>query len=212
MNLREQYEELYRSCLSEMAPRLESHLRGVLDGLPRIDRISARAKSVDRFVAKADKVLEDGSPKYGDPINEIQDQLGARVTVFYLFDVDTIKEAILNHFRAIEMLSKEPEGESEFGYFGEHFILLIPDDIKPDDPHPSCPEFFELQIKTLFQHAWSEADHDLGYKSVRELSKEEKRKVAFTAAQSWGADQIFRDLADKLVLGNSDGTRDRAND
>ena len=57
--------------------------------------------------------------------------------------------------------------------------------------------FFELQIKTLFQNAWSEANHDLGYKPERELSKDEKRKIAFTSAQAWGADMIFDELSDK---------------
>jgi putative GTP pyrophosphokinase len=54
--------------------------------------------------------------------------------------------------------------------------------------------FFELQIKTLFQHAWSEAEHDLGYKPATVLSSDQKRRLAFTAAQAWGADQIFDEL------------------
>jgi ppGpp synthetase/RelA/SpoT-type nucleotidyltranferase len=63
------------------------------------------------------------------------------------------------------------------------------------------PEFFELQIKTLFQHAWSEADHDLAYKSVRALDELEQRQIAFSAAQAWGADRIFEELATQLVPG-----------
>ncbi|MHA1279982.1 MAG: GTP pyrophosphokinase, partial [Candidatus Helarchaeota archaeon] len=53
----------------------------------------------------------------------------------------------------------------------------------------------ELQIKTVYQHAWAAANHDLGYKSEKDLPKDQRRKIAFTAAQSWGADQIFRELA-----------------
>jgi putative GTP pyrophosphokinase len=57
------------------------------------------------------------------------------------------------------------------------------------------PGFFELQIKTLFQHAWSEADHDLGYKpGDQPLTSEQKRLIAFTSAQAWGADHIFDQL------------------
>jgi ppGpp synthetase/RelA/SpoT-type nucleotidyltranferase len=58
------------------------------------------------------------------------------------------------------------------------------------------PDFFELQIKTLYQHAWSQAEHGLGYKPETPLSNEEQRKLAFIAAQSWGADTILAELVD----------------
>jgi ppGpp synthetase/RelA/SpoT-type nucleotidyltranferase len=66
------------------------------------------------------------------------------------------------------------------------------------------PEFFELQIKTLFQHAWSEAHHDIGYKAVRPLTSDERRKMAFTAAQAWGVDVIFEDLSQALLLNDNE--------
>ncbi|MCL5802016.1 MAG: hypothetical protein M1283_05805, partial [Gammaproteobacteria bacterium] len=65
---------------------------------------------------------------------------------------------------------------------------------KDDD----VPNLFELQIKTLFQHAWAEAEHDLGYKTSNSLTSLQKRKIAFTAAQAWGADQIFDELYREL--------------
>jgi putative GTP pyrophosphokinase len=210
-SLLDRYVELYAECLSEVVPALENYLREVLKSVQRIDRISVRAKSPDHFLAKAEKVLDDGSKKYADPINEIQDQIGARVTAFYVFDVAAAKETILKYFTPIELQVKEPSGDSEFGYFGEHFILPVPADVIPEEVHADCPQFFELQIKTVFQHAWSEANHDLGYKSLRDLSRHEKRQVAFTAAQAWGADLIFRELAEKLVLGK-DGALEASNE
>jgi len=60
--------------------------------------------------------------------------------------------------------------------------------------------FFELQIKTLFQHAWSEAEHDLGYKPTTVLSHDQKKRLAFTAAQAWGADQVFDELYKQIDL------------
>ena len=70
----------------------------------------------------------------------------------------------------------------------------------------AVPEFFELQIKTLFQHAWSETHHDLGYKTRRKLTSDERRQIAFTAAQAWGADKIFDELAQTLVINDNNVT------
>jgi putative GTP pyrophosphokinase len=77
-----------------------------------------------------------------------------------------------------------------------HYILPIPSDVIQANWDPNYrPEFFELQIKTLFQHAWSEANHDLGYKEMGgSLGSVDKRKMAWASAQAWGADQIFDEL------------------
>jgi putative GTP pyrophosphokinase len=183
------------AVLEPLASRLESHLREQLEGVDRIDRIQTRAKAVDRFVAKSEKET-DGIRKYSDPFSQIQDQIGARVIVFYLSDVEAVSQKISRYFRHIEKRDLIPESESEFGYFGLHYVLRIPTDIlDPTWDKNLVPEFFELQIKTLFQHAWSEANHDLGYKSFNgELSSNDKRKMAWASAQAWGADQIFDEL------------------
>jgi hypothetical protein len=39
---------------------------------------------------------------------------------------------------------------------------------------------------------------------MRDLTSDEQRKVAFTAAQAWGADTIFEDLARKLVFNDNE--------
>lgn len=198
-------EEVTRRYLSRYEPLrqlgddLSSYLTDIVGDTPHVDRISVRAKSPDRFVDKAMKDA-DGTPKYADPLNEIQDQVGGRITVFYLSDVARMKDLVLTYFTPIEITKKEPARAAEFGYFGEHFILKIPDDVIPEElPEGGLPEFFELQIKTLFQHAWSEADHDLAYKTIRDLDALEQRQLAFSAAQAWGADQIFESLARKLA-------------
>ncbi len=170
------YRQKYESKLKSLAFGIQQHLSETLADCPRIDSITARAKSPPRFAAKARK-QESGKPKYDDPFRQIQDQVGARVTVFYIRDVDRIKQEVLRYYRYIEAQDKAPERDEEFGYFGVHYILSVPEDLLPDgEARAGYPEFFELQIKTLFQHAWSETHHDLGYKSQRDLSAMEKRK------------------------------------
>jgi len=193
-SVREAFAARRERVILPLVPRMEAHLKSLFDGYPRIDRVSVRAKSVDRFVAKAEK-QENGKPKYNDPLNQIQDQLGARIVMFYNADVDKLAAEIKKYFRYIESIQIVPDSEHEFGYEGHHFILFIPSDLVDDEvADDENIDFFELQIKTLFQHAWSEADHDLGYKPSTELSPDQKRRLAFTAAQAWGADMIFDEL------------------
>lgn len=86
--------------------------------------------------------------------------MGARIIVFYAHDVQTVAETIERYCRHIERTDRIPESEAEFGYFGKHFTLAMPKDVIDDNDDREKPlSFFELQIKTLFQHAWSEANH-----------------------------------------------------
>ena len=200
-NLASTYQALYTEVLVQTADNLRRHLAACLEEIDRVDAVVARAKSPERFAAKALKQI-DGQMKYQNPLVQIHDQIGARVTVLYLTDVEPVKNAIDNYFHAIEWLEKKPEKDAEFGYFGDHYTLAIPDDVVPEGEEQRAPKFFELQIKTLFQHAWSEATHDIGYKAPRELTSHERRQMAFLAAQAWGADQLFVALANDVVANN----------
>jgi putative GTP pyrophosphokinase len=196
-SLEETYTKRREDFLAPVGEKLEGYIKQCLSTAVRIDRVSARAKDVERFVQKAAKV-EDAKPKYRDPLSEIQDQIGARIVTFYPSDVPRVAEVVKRYFHPIEAKMIVPDSESEFGYSGQHFILLLPTDVTVGFDPSNNPSFFELQIKTLFQHAWSEAEHDLGYKPTTILSSLQKRKMAFTAAQAWGADQIFDELFAEL--------------
>lgn len=195
------YEALYAHTLVPIASELEGHLRHILDGVARIDRISCRAKTLHSFINKALKNDSYGNRKYLNPIKQIQDQIGARITVFYISDVEIVKNRINDYLTSIEWVEKKPESDMEFSYFGEHYIIKMPEDAVPDGLEDSAPDFFELQIKTLFQHAWSESSHDIAYKAPRQLTSLERRNLALSAAQAWGADQIFETLG-KAIMGN----------
>lgn len=180
-----------QAVAEELTLLLQEHLRAV----PRIDRISARAKAPERFVAKASKTNENGSLRYGDPLAQIQDQIGARVVVFYKSDVDAVAAELEKYLRPIEREDHVPESDWEFGYFGRHWLFALPRDAIPKEvPADQIPRFFELQVKTLFQHAWSEANHDLAYKAPSRPSSDQYRRFAYTAAQAWGADRVFNEL------------------
>ena len=196
-DIREIYSIRYADALKPIACRLEDYIRHCLSDIPRIDRIVARPKSIERFIIKASKENK-GVYKYSDPLNQIQDQIGARIITFYPDDVIPICKAVESYFHPIEDQTVVPDTDAEFGYFGKHYILLLPRDVL--DPNaPSILPFFELQIKTLFQHAWSEANHDLGYKTECTLDSHFRRRLALTSAQAWGADLIFNELQREIA-------------
>lgn len=199
-NLRSAYELRHQLVLRDLATRLEQHVLDIFSDHPRIDRISARPKSIERFIGKANTLLGDDL-KYDDPLEQIQDQIGVRIVVYYRQDVDEASVRAEQYFRYIESKDIEPEAVYEFSYFGKHYVALIPDDVlDPNWDRSLVPNVFELQIKTLFQHAWSEASHDIGYKPLLgELSKQDKRGLAFASAQAWGADNAFAEIFDRVA-------------
>lgn len=193
--LRAEYKRRYDAILKPLADALQAYLADCLSGEPRIDRIAARAKGIDRFVAKATKLVG-SAPKYQEPFVQIQDQVGARIITFYLGDVERLDPIIKKYFNPIEYKDLIPDSHWEFGYFGRHYILAIPSDVIDEKwDKEMIPRFFELQVKTLFEHAWSEAEHDLGYKPGEQpLTSDQTRRLAYTSAQAWGADRMFEEL------------------
>lgn len=185
--------------LQRIAKALCEFLESQLAGIPRIDSVAARAKEVGRFAAKAARMLPTGEPKYAAPLVQIQDQVGARVVVYYKQDVDVVTSVLERYLRHVERQDHVPDSYWQFGYFGRHWIFAVPDDVIPNDvAREGIPRFFELQVKTLFQHAWAETNHDLCYKATTDLTPDQQRRFAFTAAQAWGADQVLEELKNEI--------------
>ena len=186
-------------ALKGAADEIDLLLHECLDDLPHIDAIRTRVKEVIRFVEKAGRINPDsGELRYQHPLDDIQDQIGARVVVIYKSDVQPVANRVLDEFCEVEDRVVEQADPGSFGYEARHFVCVIPPDIleKCESPVP----FFELQIATLFQHAWAEANHDLGYKPQCAPDYDEQRHIAWAAAQAWGADRIF----DQLRQGRGD--------
>ncbi|MBO9571723.1 MAG: hypothetical protein J7497_05875 [Chitinophagaceae bacterium] len=183
--------------LNNVAAAIEKSLKEIVADQKHIDRITCRCKALDSFMAKVEKRHKNGEYKYEVPMKEIQDKIGARIIVYYKSDIEPIKNIITTHFKRIEEQVVVPDNVSQFGYEGFHMICKIPNTIYQSKNTPLVGDFFELQIKTLYQHAWSQSNHGLGYKPGEELEDEQIRLLAFIAAQSWGADKGLNELVSK---------------
>jgi putative GTP pyrophosphokinase len=122
------YRRRYETVLTPLAKALRDHVAECFKDEPRIDRITARAKDVGSFLEKA-KTRVKNRLKYSEPIHQIQDQLGVRIIAFFRSEVDRLDEIVQRFFRSIEFRNRVPDSEWEFGYFGRHYVLVLPSEI-----------------------------------------------------------------------------------
>lgn len=178
--------------LRTLCVRLTEATTEALAQLPHIDRISFRAKEKSSFLRKA-LAVRAGHRRYRNPLREVEDQVAGRVLTFFRSDLEPIRQRLTETFGAVEDVRKEPESPTEFSYESDHLVLHIPPYLAPTiwEGRQDVPVTFEMQVRTLFQHAWAEPQHDLGYKAQGDLDRETKRQLAWVAASAWGADHAL---------------------
>lgn len=202
-DLRQRYEERLLT-LRQLSETLCARTTEALGGLAHVDRVGFRVKDVGSFLAKANS--GQGNSRYQKPLVEVEDQVAGRVIVFFTSDIIHVRTALLRLYRPIEIAPRRPQRDDEFGYQSEHLILMIPPWAKPRtwQSLEDTPATFEMQLRTLFMHAYAEPQHDIAYKSAHDLTPEVRRELAWIAASAWGADAAF--LRIHSALENADST------
>lgn len=180
---------------------LEKKIRDLMESLINKEKITihaieSRVKDRNSLSKKIDK-KED---KYIG-LNEITDTLGLRIVTYFEDDVDRIAEIIKREFYLDEVNSvdKRDKKYDEFGYSSLHYI------IKLKENRSSLPEYskfneinFELQIRSILQHAWAEIEHDIGYKNEVEIPKEIRRDLSRISSLLELADIEFIRIKSKI--------------
>lgn len=137
-------------------------------------------------------------------IDEITDIVGIRIIAFYTDDVEKIAKLIEQEYlidfdnssNKIELM--EPD---QFGYLSLHYVVSM------SMNRVELPEYsnfrdirFEIQIRTILQHAWAEIEHNLGYKSKSKIPSKFKRDFARIAGLLELADKEFKETRDNLTI------------
>jgi ppGpp synthetase/RelA/SpoT-type nucleotidyltranferase len=155
-------------------------------------RLKDRDECVAKFVRKYQTDLEEQETPY-EIKGYITDLIGVRVTCYYETDVPLIRELLSENFEVLEVTDKTSSLElrdDTFGYKGLHLDLKLNDQRRTLLEYVQFAGFqFEVQIRTIIQHAWSELDHKIKYKKSPPATL--KRKINRLAALFELADQEF---------------------
>lgn len=149
--------------------------------------IESRVKAYDSLAGK----LELKGQKYKS-LADITDILGLRVITFYIDDVDKVASAVEKLFEIDweNTIDKRKIHEIDsFGYLSLHYICSV----------PGFPYRFEIQMRTLLQHAWANMDHDTGYKSGVEIPKRYLRNMSRLAGMLELVDDEFSKIRIELT-------------
>ncbi len=157
--LRQEYERRW-SDLEDMKDRIAISLQQSISHkkIP-FDAVNGRVKEFDSFMEKIRK------NNFQNPFLEINDIVGIRVICLYRDDVAKIKDVVRDTFEVISDDDKTDSKESDrFGYLSAHIIARLGAEQNSSLQQSLHDLRFEIQIRTIAQHAWASIFHHLFYK------------------------------------------------
>jgi ppGpp synthetase/RelA/SpoT-type nucleotidyltranferase len=182
----------------DAAARLAERLvrQALADEVFTLHQVAGRAKDPTSLLRKMrDK-------EYDDPANEVTDLVGVRVISYFHDEVDAIVARLKDVFEVDDARSvdkREALSVREFGYRSVHLIVRAKELRALDDPGVDelAGLWFEIQVRSLLEHAWAEIEHDIVYKTGVAFPEDVLRRFAGLAAQMEQLDRDFLELREK---------------
>lgn len=180
--------------------RLQTELAALLaaeKGL-KVHSVTLRIKSRESLAQK----LARPDRSYGS-LWSVTDLIGLRVIVYFEDAVDTIGELLEAHLPIdfAHSIDKRRRDSGTFGYRSLHYVGRVGP--STSDESAAAPELpaeasFEVQVRTVLEHAWAEIEHDLGYKAGAAVPATVQRRLHRLAGLLELADQEFGAIRDDL--------------
>jgi putative GTP pyrophosphokinase len=136
---------------------------------------------------------------YANPDAQLTDLSGVRIITFFDNQVQEISRIISEMFEVDEGNSMDRSqilGNDKVGYRSVHFVCSLGDHRKKvREYYGICDLKFEVQIRTVLQHAWAELTHDRSYKFSGKLPEALQRKLNLYAGMLEIIDEAFDEIA-----------------
>lgn len=182
--------EEYRTNLQSFRDASASLIEKVRCALSSAGILVASVESRVKEESSLRGKLELKGAKY-HTLSDITDIVGLRVITFYIDDVDKVASMVERLFNVDWENSVDKRKIHEidsFGYMSLHYVCAIPDSTYR----------FEIQIRTVLQHAWANMSHDTGYKSGVEIPKRYMREMSRLAGMLELVDDEFSKIRTEL--------------
>ena len=194
-----EYRERYQPLYESLTPRIAQLISDLIsDAAIPVSQIEHRVKTIQSFLGKIDR------KNYAKPFDEITDFAGIRIITYYSDDVENVAKVLRNEFEVEEANSSdkvEDLGVDEFGYRSFHLVCAL------KKPRIELAEWknvkglrFEIQIRSVLQHAWAAISHKLDYKSAAQAPREVRRQLFRLSALLELADSEFASVRDRTEV------------
>ena len=182
-----------RSKYKSLSSKVSAIIKEVLESKNiEFYTISSRTKKIDSFKEKIKR------KSYND-VNEIKDFSGIRIITYVESEADKVADIINDIFEIndAESIDKSKElGVDKVGYRSIHYIAKFTSDrIKLAEFKQFSGFEFEIQVRTILEHAWAEIEHDRNYKYSGVLPDKIQRRFSILAGVLELADREFDNIS-----------------
>jgi ppGpp synthetase/RelA/SpoT-type nucleotidyltranferase len=208
----------YRSAAAEVASKLKARLEAA--------QIPALVFSREKEARSLRNKLTERAKEYGATVDfdyiqrDVKDLAGARVLVYFPRDRGSVESLIFELFRDVVItqpktdfglpngsrsrLEKADSPKRFRGYAAEHYVVSLELPEGPTNRLTNHAIRVEIQVTTLFMHAWSEVEHDIVYKpknpKLADLEFDEAAILDAVNGAVATAEVLFEALQQKLAL------------
>lgn len=154
-----------------------------------IHSITSRIKNSNSLLQKLKRPDRD----YNE-LEEVTDLIGFRIITYFEDHIEQIAKKIEDSLQPDLQLSSNRLNNADFDRFGYRSLHYI----CPIDSKQKKAFQFEIQIRTVVQHAWAEIEHDLGYKTSSETPLHLRRRLSQAASLLEIVDREFVNIRTEI--------------
>jgi ppGpp synthetase/RelA/SpoT-type nucleotidyltranferase len=140
--------------------------------------------------------------KYRNPESDLTDISGIRIILFLESAVEVVSNLINRSFNIDKKNSSnkvENMSADQVGYRSVHYVCDLGNERLKLPEHINFGALkFEIQIRTVLQHAWAELSHDRNYKFKGNLPRAIERQLYLYAGMLEIADKGFSEISDQI--------------